>query len=90
MKYKEDGNVRYLYVGAIKDGVANDDSGQAWSLSWGYANDGYHYHKGKFSKGDPIGTTEDWLKPVTQEQIDAIVNPNEFNCSLQGLIKETV
>lgn len=90
VKYKEDGDVRYLYVGAIKDGVANDDSGQAWSLSWGYANDGYHYHKGKFSNGDPIGTTGDWLKPVTQEQIDAIVNPDAFNCSLQGLINETV
>lgn len=88
VKYKENGDVRYLYVGAVKDGVANDDSGEAWCLSWGYANDGYHYYKGRFLDGEPKGTTKDWLEPVTQERIDSIVNPNDFECSLQGLVSE--
>lgn len=87
VKYKEGGDVRYLYVGRMKDGVPNDGSGNAWSISWGYANDGYHYYKGKFSDGKRSGTPDkDWTKPMSQEKIDSIVNPDNFNCSLQGIV----
>lgn len=76
---------RYLYVGKIKDGEENDNTGNAWSIGWGYADDGYYYYKGKFSNGEREKTPKNW-KPMTQEEADSIVNPNDFNCSLQGLV----
>lgn len=88
VKYKPNGNVRYLYVGKIKNGEEDDDTGNAWSIAWGDADDGYHYYKGKFSNGERSETPDkDWTKPMSQEKIDSIVDPDKFNCSLQGLVE---
>lgn len=85
VKYKEDGDVELLYKGGFKDGYPNDNTGNAWSIAWGYANDGYHYFKGKFVNNDHK-RTKDFLKPMTQEEINEKVNPNDFDCLLTGLI----
>ena len=87
VKYKENGDVRFFYVGKIKDGLANDSTGNAWSLSWGYADDGYYYFKGTFHDGTH-DTPKNW-KPITQEEIDSLVNPDDFNCSLKGLLSSS-
>lgn len=88
VKYNEDGSVRYLYVGQIKNGVGNDNTGNAWALSWGYANDGYYYYKGIFYDGKH-DIPHNW-EPISQEQIDTLVNPDDFNCSLKGLVAEDI
>lgn len=84
VKYNLNGEVRFLYVGAIKDGLPDDDSGNAWSVSWGYADDGYYYYKGVFSGGNHGETPPDW-RAMTQEEINTIVNPQNFACPLTGL-----
>lgn len=90
VRYDDAGNVRYLYKGKMKDGYGNDDGKdpkiKSWAFIWGDANDGFHYHEGKFSKGSPKNTTKDWKYPVDQAFIESIVNPDYFNCSLKGLI----
>jgi len=87
VKYKMDGDVRYLYKGRMKEGKAHDDSGDAWEFSWGHADDGYHYHKGGFEDGKPINIKKDWNDPVEQEFINSVINPDKFNCPLTGLIE---
>lgn len=87
VKYNKSGKVRYLYKGIIKDGSANDNTGNAWSLSWGYADDGYYYYKGKFIDGERENTPKNW-KPITQEEINEIVNSEDFKCPLTGLLGE--
>lgn len=89
VKYDYLGNVRYLYVGNIKNGVPDDQTGKAWSIAWGYDDDGYYYYKGTFSKGNHGKPPKNW-RPMTQEEIDEIVNPDDFACSLQRLIGETI
>lgn len=84
VKYNLNGEVRFLYVGAIKEGLPDDDSGNAWSVSWGYADDGYYYYKGVFSDGNHGETPPDW-RAMTQEEINAVVNPQNFACPLTGL-----
>lgn len=86
VKYKHNGTVRRLYKGKIENGVENDDTGEAWTLSWGIAEDGYHYHKGVFEEGDEKNTTDDWKNPVDQDFINSVVNPDDFNCPLTGLV----
>lgn len=86
--YDEDGNVRYLYVGQMKDGKEYDDSGKAWSISWGYGNDGYYYYEGVF-EGRHGETPEDW-KPMTSDEIKKKVNPDDFACPLTGLIGKDI
>ena len=90
VRYDDSGNVRYLYKGKMEDGYGNDDGrdseNKSWAFIWGEANDGFHYHEGKFEKGSPKNTTKDWNYPVDQDFIDSIVNPDDFNCSLKGLI----
>lgn len=85
IKYKDDGNVDYLYVGGMEDGQPNDDTGNAWCISWGYANDGYHYFKGKFQNNNHA-KTKDFLKPMTQEEIKEKVNQDDFDYPLIGLL----
>lgn len=84
VKYNYEGKVRYLYVGKIKDGLPNDNSRDAWSISWGYADDGYYYYQGEFYNGKHE-TPPNW-KPMTQEEINNIVNSDDFNCPLTGLL----
>lgn len=85
-KYDNKGNIRYLYVGKIKDGLANDQTGNAWSIAWGYANDGYHYYKGTFTNGEQDKKPKNWYKPMTQEEIEEIVDQEDFDCELTGLL----
>ena len=87
-KYDNKGNIRYLYVGKIKDGFPNDQTGNAWSIAWGYANDGYHYYKGTFTNGEQDKKPKSWYKPMTQEEIEKIVNQEDFDCELTGLFPE--
>lgn len=89
IKYDTNGNVRYLYKGILEDGYGNDNRNNAdsWALIWGDANDGYHYHKGKFKDGTPVETKKAWKYPVDQEFIDSIINPEDYNCPLTGLIE---
>lgn len=86
--YNENGNVRYLYKGIFKDGYGNDDRENAgsWAFIWGDANDGYHYHKGKFKNSHPQSTDKNWKYPKDQDFINSIVNPNDYKCPLTGLI----
>lgn len=89
VKYDTNGNVRYLYKGILEDGYGNDNRNNAdsWALIWGDANDGYHYHIGKFKDGTPVETKKDWKYPVDQEFINSIINPEDYNCPLTGLIE---
>lgn len=82
VKYKDDGKVDSLYVGKLKKGQPHDDTGNAWSIR--AYDDGYHYYKGKFRSSTP----KNW-KPLVQEEINQIVDPNKFACSLEGLIDKT-
>lgn len=90
VKYDDSGNVRYLYKGIMKDGYGNDSRNDAdsWAFIWGDANDGYHYHKGKFEDSHPRKTGKDWQYPKDQDFINSIINPDDFNCPLTGLIEE--
>ncbi len=85
IKYKPNGDVRFLYKGKIKDGYPHDSTGNAWSVAWGYANDGYYYYKGTFTNGQHGKPSKKW-KPMTQEEISKIVNPDDFEYPLTGLI----
>lgn len=89
VKYDTNGNVRYLYKGILEDGYGNDNRNNAdsWALIWGDANDGYHYHIGKFKDGTPVETKKDWKYPVDQEFINLIIDPEDYNCPLTGLIE---
>lgn len=89
IKYKPDGTVRFLYKGNIKNGVPNDNTKNAWSISWGYANDGYYYYEGVFKDGEHGNTPKNW-KPMTQEEIEEKLKNYSFNCSLTGLIDESL
>lgn len=84
VKYKEDGDVSILYKGRFKDGDFQDTTGEAWFVSWGDQNDGYYHYKGKFNNGKHGKAPTPW-KPMTQEQINDVVNPERFNCPLTGL-----
>ena len=86
VKYKEDGTVNYLYCGNLSNGEENDKTGNAWCIGWGYANDGYHYYKGTFTDGQQDKKPKSWYKPMTQEEIDAIVNQEDFDFELTGLL----
>ena len=86
VKYKEDGTVEYLYKGKWLNGEENDSSGNAWYIGWGHANDGYHYYKGKFTGGEQDKKPKSWYEPLTQEEIDQIVDPDNFDCDLKGLV----
>lgn len=88
VKYKEDGNVDILYKGKFINGKFHDQDKDAksWFISWGNDDDGYYYYIGKFTNGDHGKEPTPW-KPLEQEEIDEIVNPNEYKCLLPGLIK---
>lgn len=90
VKYDDTGNVRYLYKGIMKDGHGNDNrkNADSWAFIWGDANDGYHYHEGKFENSHPRKTAKDWKYPKDQDFINSIINPNDFKCPLTGLIEE--
>lgn len=88
VKYKDDGDVEFLYVGKFKNGYPDDNTGDAWSIGWGHANDGYHYFKGAFYNNDHKETKES-MKVITKEEIKEKVNPKMFKCPLTGLIDET-
>lgn len=85
VKYKEDGAVDYLYVGRMKDGYPHDNTGNAWSIGWGYEGDGYYYYEGIFDKGKHGRPPKNW-KPMTEEEIREKVNPEKFKCLLTGLV----
>lgn len=87
IKYKNDGNLDLLYVGKMKNGYPNDNTGNAWSVAWGYANDGYYYYNGIFTNGNHGKAPRNW-KPMTQEEINEKINPDDFDYPLTGLIEE--
>lgn len=84
IKYKNDGNLDLLYVGKVKNGYPNDNTGNAWSVAWGHADDGYYYYKGTFTNGKHGKAPKNW-KPMTQEEINEKINPDDFACPLTGL-----
>ncbi|MBD5521417.1 MAG: hypothetical protein HDR03_09395 [Lachnospiraceae bacterium] len=90
VKYDTNGNVRYLYKGKVSDGYGNDDGKdekkKSWAFIWGDANDGFHYHEGEFKNGTPQNTKKDWKYPVSIDFIKSIINPDDYNCHLTGLI----
>ncbi len=85
VKYKENGDVRFLYVGGMKNGYPYDNTGNAWSISWGNADDGYYYYKGNVVDGNNVEIPQNW-SPMTQEEIKEKIESENFDCSLQGLI----
>lgn len=88
VKYNNDGEVRYLYVGKISNGVANDNSGDAWSVSLADEDGEYYYYQGEYSNGKHK-TPSNW-KPMTQEEINNVIDPEKFNCPLTGLLETTI
>lgn len=90
VKYDTKGNVRYFYQGKISDGYGNDngkdENNKSWAFIWGDADDGYHYHEGKFKDGSPQNTKKDWQYPKDQDFINSKINPKNYNCPLTGLI----
>lgn len=84
--YNSDGNVRYLYTGGFKDGKPYDSTGNAWSFGLNKETNKYYYYKGGFD-GERSTTPVPW-PPATQEEIEKYVDPEQFNCSLKGLIDE--
>lgn len=84
VKYNESGRVIYLYKGKMRDGWPEDDTGQAWSLIWVDEVDKYYYYEGGFAGGKRTKTPKNW-QPATLDEIKSYVDPNDFNCSLQGL-----
>lgn len=86
VKYKEDGNVDYLYVGKMKDGYPHDDTGSAWSIGWGYDGNGYYYYEGKYNNGKRVKTPKNW-EPMTEDEIKDTVDPSNFKCLLTGLVE---
>lgn len=89
VKYNEDGSVRFLYRGRIKGGLPDDNTGNAWSISWGYADDGYYYYEGVFQRGKHEEMPLNWTS-MTQEEINEKVRPEDFECPLTGLITNGV
>ena len=85
VKYDYKGNVEHLYVGKTKDGKEHDKTGNAWSISWNDTVKEYYYYKGSFSKGKRDYEPENW-QPMTKKEINEIINPADFDCSLKRLI----
>lgn len=88
-KYKSDGNLDFLYVGKMKNGYPHDNTKNAWSVAWGYANDGYYYYIGTFTNGNHGKPPKNW-KPMTQEEINEKVNPDDFEYPLTGLVDDNL
>lgn len=90
VKYDVKGNVRYFYQGRISNGYGNDngkdENKKSWAFIWGDADDGYHYHEGKFEDGHPKSTKKDWKYPVDKDFIESKINPDNYNCPLTRLI----
>lgn len=87
VKYDGSGRVRFFYTGKIKNGYPEDDTGNAWSISLGYDGSGYYYYKGKFKNGNREKTPKNW-KPMTQEEINEKINPDDYECPLKGLFEQ--
>ena len=82
--FKEDGMVRNLYIGKVKDGFPSDQTGSAWEIGKKeFDQPRYSHFIGTFSEGkDDQGT---WTDDLSQEKIDAFLDGYTFNCSLPGL-----
>ncbi len=89
VKYNESGRVIYLYKGKMIGGWPEDDTGQAWSLIWVDIDGRYYYYKGGFARGKRTKTPKNW-RPATLDEIKSYVDPNDFNCSLQGLFDDPI
>lgn len=74
IKYFEDGLIRTLYVGAFKDGLFHDESGNAWMIGKvKNTQESYAYYKGPFRNGQYTGGTACWKDPISQSEIDKIM-----------------
>lgn len=89
VKYKDNGDVDFLYVGDVVNGKLTDKSGKAWCISWGNAEDGYYFYQGQIINGHHQGTSKD-LHLMTPDVISDKVNPEYFNCPLTGLIDSNI
>lgn len=76
VKFFDDGSVRMLYRGKIKNGnIADSSDGSAWFIGREEDDTRYVYTTGPFKNGKAPKNDEYW-DPITQEEIQQILNEN--------------
>lgn len=79
IKNDEYGFIRTLYIGNFKDGDFDDHTGKAEEIVFDGTVNRYFHYVGTFTEGTRDG---DNLKYITQEEINEIIKPYNFNCEL--------
>lgn len=90
VKNDDNGFVRTVYIGDFKDGDFYDQTGEAEEIVFDGSVNKYFYYIGKFKDGKR--ENDDNLKYITQEDIDRIIKPCDFDdCDLNwhDTIKDT-
>lgn len=86
VKYFPDGTVRTLYSGRFKNGMPNDNSGQAWCISKNAEDDEYYFRNDIYINGDPQHKNK--YEVLTQEKLQTLLKDRIFECDLTGLVDE--
>lgn len=80
--FDEDGTVRTLYVGRFSDGKLEDDTGNAWDISYNYEMNTYMYNKGNFHDNKSVKNSG-IHKPVTTKEIEDIISGYDFGIEIK-------
>lgn len=80
MKNDQNGYVRTIYIGGFENGDFNDHSGNAQEIVFDESVNKYFYYIGSFTNGER--ENNDALEYITQDEIDKIIEPYNFNCEL--------
>ena len=76
VKFFDDGSVRMLYHGCIKNGnIADSSDGSAWFIGRDEDDTGYVYTTGPFRNGRAPRENKYW-EPISQEEIQKTLNEN--------------
>lgn len=80
VKNNENGFIRTLYIGKFKNGDFYDQTGSAIEIVFDESVKKYFCYVGTFIKGDR--DSDNNLEYKTQDEINEIIKPYEFNCEL--------
>lgn len=80
IKNDENGFIRTLYIGKFEDGDLHDRTGAAIEIVFDESVNKYFCYTGKFKEGNRDSNNE--LNYKTQDEINEIIKPYEFNCEL--------